>query len=265
MNPILTKTFTADATVKAYRILMVGSDEGSCKHATSANVAFLGGSNQVDKKTEGDAIDVIRIGLAEIEYGAAVSAGDPLTSDSVGRAVPAVFDVNDSVYVIGYAEVDGVAGDIREVLIDKGIVPDSAIADDSDLLTANVTITSAQLLALNATPKSLIAAPGANKAIIVERVIATKAAGTAYAGIAAGEDVALRYTDGSGTVQATIEATGFLDQATAQVRTAVPTTTANLTPTANAALVAHMTSGEIITGDSDLKLRILYRIIDTVL
>lgn len=134
-----------------------------------------------------------------------------------------------------------------------------------------VTITSAQLLALNATPVSIIEAPGANKAIIVNKVIAYKASGTAYAGVAVGEDIVLRYTDGSGTILTGIETTGFLDQATAQTRvallpqSAVGTVDVEVTPTANAAVVAHMTTGEITTGNSDLILVIDYSIVPTVL
>lgn len=129
---------------------------------------------------------------------------------------------------------------------------------------ADVTVTSAQLLALNATPVSLIPAPGAGWAIVPARTLFVKPAGTAYAGVAAGEDLALRYTDGSGTICQVVEVTGFLDQATAQQRilngwqSAAGTPVGELTPTANAALVAHMLSGEITTGDTALYLRIWY-------
>lgn len=126
-----------------------------------------------------------------------------------------------------------------------------------------VTITSAQLLALNATPITVLPAPGAGKAYVVERVEAYKAAGTAYAGIDAAEDIAIKYTNASGAVCATIETTGFLDQATAQTRTVAGVQTA-MTPVANAVLVAHMLNGEITTGTSPLKLRITARIIDMV-
>jgi hypothetical protein len=133
----------------------------------------------------------------------------------------------------------------------------------------DVTISSAELLALNATPKELVPAPGAGFALVLDSVVAYKAAGTAYAGIAAGEDISIRYTDGSGTELAEIEATGFLDQATAQTRFAYPFRAASgissVTPTANAALVAHMLTGEITTGDSALKLRVFYRILPTTL
>lgn len=134
----------------------------------------------------------------------------------------------------------------------------------------DVTLTSAQILALNATPITVIAAPGASKAVVVTGAVAYKAAGTAYGGIAAGEDVSLRYTDGSGAMLAVFEATGFLDQATAQTRYAYPqsavaTASVEVTPVANAAIVAHMVTGEITTGTSDLVLRIFYRVIPTVL
>ena len=47
-------------------------------------------------------------------------------------------------------------------------------------------------------------------------------AGTAYAGIAAGEDLSVKYTDESGAEVAQCESTGFLDQATRQIRWARP-------------------------------------------
>jgi hypothetical protein len=148
-------------------------------------------------------------------------------------------------------------------------VKEHSFQETAEVLTVNKTITSAQLLALNATPIEVIAAPGANKAIIVEDVIMSKAAGTAYSGIAAGEDLEVGYVTG-GTTLATIETTGFLDQTTAQCRVSSKTVpgiavTTNLTPTANAAVVVRLASGEITTGDSDLKLRVRYRVIDTVL
>lgn len=147
---------------------------------------------------------------------------------------------------------------------------DSSAASEGGLLVADKTLTSAQILALNATPIQVIAAPGANKSIVVERVFAYTAGGTAYGGIAAGEDLALRYTDSSGTIQAVFETTGWLDQTTAQYRTVLPSSAAGtalnaLTPTANAAIMAHMLVGEITTGDYAIKLRVLYRIVNTVL
>lgn len=135
--------------------------------------------------------------------------------------------------------------------------------------STDVTVTSAQLLALHATPQQILAAPGANLAIILEGVVVFKAAGTAYAGIAAGEDLAINYTNGAGVQLTSVETTGFLDQATAQTRYApsyrAASGVADITPAANAALVMQLLSGEITTGTSDLKLRVYYRVVPTVL
>jgi len=133
-----------------------------------------------------------------------------------------------------------------------------------------VTVTSTQLLALNATPQTIVAAPGAGLAIIPSRVAIYKPAGTAYAGIAAGEDLVLKYTNGSGAqCSSVIETTGFLDQATAQTRVAhdpgsMTTVAGDYAPVANAAVVLHLLSGEITTGDSPLYVRVWYDIINTV-
>lgn len=137
---------------------------------------------------------------------------------------------------------------------------------------ANATITSAQLLALNATPQQVVAAPGAGKAIIVVGAVLHKPAGTAYAGIAIGEDLAFKYTDGAGLEVAVSETTGFLDQATAQTRYTHLRTAANVagtasdfTPVANAKIVLQLLVGEITTGTSPLYVRVFYRVVPTVL
>lgn len=132
------------------------------------------------------------------------------------------------------------------------------------------TITSAQVLALNATPRTVVAAQGAGMAIIPSRVAIHKPAGTAYSGIASGEDLVLKYTNGSGAqCSGVIETTGFLDQATAQTRVAhapgsTGSTAGDYAPVANAAVVLHLLTGEITTGDSPIYVRVWYDIVPTV-
>ena len=133
----------------------------------------------------------------------------------------------------------------------------------------NKTITSAELLALNAVPISVLAAPGAGLAIIPMDIVLTKAAGTAYAGVHADENLVLKYTDASGAeISPQIETTGFLDSASATVQYVGPSAvsaTTNIVPVANAAVVIHLLVGEVTTGTSDIKLRMTYKIIPTVL
>lgn len=127
-----------------------------------------------------------------------------------------------------------------------------------DVIT-DVTLTAAQVKALNATPITLVAAPAAGTAnVLLDVQFFLDYNSAAYAGIAAGEDLAVRYTNGSGDILATIEATGFLD-ATADAFRFQTVVATSITPAAAAAIVLHMIAGEIITGDSPLKVRIRTR------
>lgn len=144
--------------------------------------------------------------------------------------------------------------------------PDTMANPASEQIIArDVVVSSAELLALNATPKTLVPAPGASFALVFEGATIHKPAGTAYGGIAAGEDLSVKYTNGAGTEVAQCEATGFLDQATAQTRYVRPHNAASaissISPTVNAPLVLHMLVGEITTGDSALHVRVHYRIV----
>lgn len=143
-----------------------------------------------------------------------------------------------------------------------------AFASGSRQDVVQKTVTSAQVLALNATPQTLVVAPGAGRALIFLGAVVHKPAGTAYAGIAATEELAVKYTNGSGLNVGTCEATGFLDQSTAQTRWIYPhaktitvDTPDDITPVVNAAFVAHMVVGEVTTGTSSVIFRVYFRVI----
>lgn len=142
------------------------------------------------------------------------------------------------------------------------LVPDGATT------YKDVVITSAQLLALNATPQTLLAAPGAGLATIFLGATIVKPAGTAYGGIAAGEDLSIKYTDASGLEVAECETTGFLDQSTLQIRHcnhyAAASAVSSITPVANAVLIIMLLVGEITTGTSPLNIRVFYSTVPAV-
>jgi len=134
----------------------------------------------------------------------------------------------------------------------------------------DVTISSAELLALNATPKTLVAAPGAGLALVFEGAVAMLDYNSAaYDGIAAGEDLAVKYTNGSGLQVAACETVGFLDQTADTVRFIqgyrAASGASDITPVANSPLVAQLLTGEIATGNSPVKLRVYYRVVPTAL
>lgn len=139
---------------------------------------------------------------------------------------------------------------------------DEQHVDDSPYeACATVTVSSAEILALNATPKTIVAAPGAGKYIeFISATLWLDYNSAAYAGVATGEDLVFKWTDDSGSeVSQQIETTGFLDQTSDQVRTIGKVETV-LTPAANAALVLHLLVGEVITGDSPINVSVRYRV-----
>jgi hypothetical protein len=135
-------------------------------------------------------------------------------------------------------------------------------------ITAKVTLTNAEIKALRATPKTLVAAPGTSRVLeFVSAVIKLKAGANVLTESTA--NLAVKYTDGSGVqVSTTIESTGFVDQA-------VNTQTyaqAKLDPIAassgaeNKALVLHnLGAGEFAgnaAADATMEVYVTYRVHD---
>lgn len=130
---------------------------------------------------------------------------------------------------------------------------------------AKVTIANAACRTLNATPVQVIPAPGVGKAIVDVRVQAKYVYATAaFDSVGANDDLAFKYTDGSGAkVCGDIETVGWLDQSSSAWRATGPVVT-SMTPVENAAVVAQILTGEIYSaaGGGSLVIRSQYRIVD---
>ena len=135
----------------------------------------------------------------------------------------------------------------------------------SKLYDKTVTITSAEILALNTTPKVLISAPGAGYAISIENVFSSLDYGSAA--YATNTDLEIRYDgaaagDGTGA-EATMDSLDAILLLTADAIYKTPGlgAAADTAITINKGVSAIMKTGDPITGDSPLTLRITYRII----
>lgn len=139
------------------------------------------------------------------------------------------------------------------------------LLNDTHLQYQDTTLSTAQILALNATPQTVVTAPGAGKCIVfVGAELFLDYNSAAYAGVAAGEDLAFKVADSSGSTVATVEATGFIDQTADGLRYVHPSTTA-YTLQANQPLVIHMLTGEVITGNSPIYVRTFFRVVPSTL
>lgn len=132
--------------------------------------------------------------------------------------------------------------------------------------TAEVAITNAEIKALRATPKTLVAAPGAGKVLeFVSAVLLLDYGSNALTESA--DNLAVRYTDGSGTiVSQAIECTGFIDQTADTATNALAKIDGIAAKSAceNKALVLHNTGDGEFGGnagaDTTMRVKVTYRV-----
>lgn len=140
----------------------------------------------------------------------------------------------------------------------------TAKLDVSTIQYAEVSLTNAQMLALRATPITLVAAPGAGK--LTEFVSAVLIFDYTAAYTETDDNMAVKYTDGSGAaVSNTIEATGFVDATADTMTTATAKYDAIVAKSGseNKALVLHNTgNGEYGGGNAAnaVRVKVAYRV-----
>ncbi len=140
----------------------------------------------------------------------------------------------------------------------------SASLDPSTIQYAEVTITNAQMVALRATPKTLVAAPGAGK--VLEFISATLFFDYTAAYTESADNMAVKYENGSGAAASqAIEATGFVDATADTMTTAMAKIDAIVAKTGceNKVLVLHNTGdGEFGGGNAAnvVRVKTAYRV-----
>jgi hypothetical protein len=122
---------------------------------------------------------------------------------------------------------------------------------------AEITVTSAEILAINATPKTLIAAPGTG--YVTEFISALLILDYVSAAYANNGILGVYETNATGTVVSdTVALNDFLAK-TADHMVVLQALSADITLVANKALVLTAATGECITGDSPVRVKIAYR------
>ena len=259
----LTRIAGADLNVTGQYRFVKQANDGTVTVCNVAGESALGILQNNPKN--GQAATVAYGDVLKIYAGGTIAPGDMVATDTQGRAVVAA----NGQAVLGEVTIGASINTVATILFNpKTDAGDVLITStDSTLLqTSVVTVSSAEVLALHATPKTLVAAPGIGYSLVLDSaVLFLDYNSTPYNGIAGAEDLEIRHTNGSGTLFATIETTGFLDASADAVRFVQATTSAAIIPTDNAPLVLDLASGEIATGDSPLKIQVKYRVIPTSL
>ncbi len=121
MNPLLTKTHIAGAIIAPARIVKFSADN-TVIQAAAATDSLMGVSVENVAAASGEVVDVIKNGIACIEFAGVVARGGPVTADADGKGVAAAPAAGVNNRIIGFAEVTTAAGDIAPILVAPGFM-----------------------------------------------------------------------------------------------------------------------------------------------
>lgn len=114
--PITTLGYYADGDIPSYSLVIRSATVDGAVEPGADGTKLLLGVTTIVSVINGQPVDVIRAGFADVRYGGTVAADDPLTADAKGNAIKAA--AGD--FIIGYAEDAGDEGDIGSVWIVPG-------------------------------------------------------------------------------------------------------------------------------------------------
>lgn len=117
MNKLIVKTFVAGGAIGHRRFVKVGAADGEVLQASAAADALIGVTDHPGGAVQGDRVDVVLLGITDVEFGGAVTRGTFVASDANGRAVAAAPAAGANVGVGGRSHVTAASGDILPVLI----------------------------------------------------------------------------------------------------------------------------------------------------
>lgn len=135
------------------------------------------------------------------------------------------------------------------------------ITDPGVISTVDVSLTAAQIKALLTTPITLVAAPGAGLSIQLLQVLASMTFNTVVYTNATADALEVRYTNGSGTLLASVSNSLLVSSASTSEYS---NGSSPVTPVDNAAVVVRMAHNPTL-GNSPIVIRVYYRVISTLL
>lgn len=217
--------------------------------------------------------------------GGGIAVGDPVYFHDAATGVPAshlnnVAAAMDAYFGIALEVVAGNATTVINVLhipvgasiaIANGAVVTAMIAaaavtsakmEEALLRYADLTLTSAQVKALKATPKTIVAAPGADKALVPIAINLIMNYGGTNVFTEAADDLSIGWAAGAEIME--IEATGFIDQANDEWRYITFECAETFIPSENTAIVITNLDDEYAgnaAGDNTLTVRLWYRVV----
>lgn len=186
-----------------------------------------------------------------------------LTSYSDGLSASATNQAQNRYLAVDGAELEFWNGSVWQTV--------STTSLDAGPKVAVVNLTSAEVKALRATPKTLVAAPGAGLSVVVDSITLQLNYGGTNAFTESADNFVVQYGDSGTDITASIETTGFIDQTADQLAVIYPASIATMA-TATAGVneevqLFNTGDGEIAgnaAGNNTLNVTVAYHIVTMI-
>jgi hypothetical protein len=116
INNWQTKSFNAAGPLAANTIAKIGANDYDILQAAAATDRLIGLTTET-ASIAAERVDVVIVGIGNLQVSAPVTRGDFLTSDASGFGITAAPAAGVNNRVVGTALISGVAGDVIPVLI----------------------------------------------------------------------------------------------------------------------------------------------------
>lgn len=116
MNPLI-KTFVASGAIGHRKLVKFTANDGEVVLATAAADNVIGVTDYPSGATNGQRIDVVLFGVAEVEAGGTLAPGAYIAADASGKAVAAAPAAGANNGVAGRILVNGASGDFAKAFI----------------------------------------------------------------------------------------------------------------------------------------------------
>jgi hypothetical protein len=115
MGPNITRTYIASGAIAGRTFVKLSADDTVTK-ATAATDAIFGVSERLDV-ADGERVDVVIAGLAEVVAGGDLTRGTDVTADANGKAVACAPDAGEAARRGGIVQAAAASGDYVEVMV----------------------------------------------------------------------------------------------------------------------------------------------------
>ncbi len=116
------KTFIASGAVSHRRLVKFTANDGEIAQASAATDKIAGVVDYPGGALDGQRVDVVLFGIADVDFGGTVPPGSDVTSDANGKAVAAAPAAGVNNAIAGRALTSAVSGDIAKTFINPGKV-----------------------------------------------------------------------------------------------------------------------------------------------